>query len=515
MADIKIREMAKKTVKTLDKGAIATERFKDTIVHTKEKAENTTSNDSNIVEDGSNKINFVANRTVDETLYHFNKIGKKSLRNTKDNIIKTKVKIKNIKDKIQAQKVKKVASKSTSKATKTAIKTSKEVAKTTKKVAKESVKASQRAIKLAKETAKRTAQGIKITLKATITAIKAIIAATKALISAIIAGGWVAVIVIVVICLIGLLCSSIFGIFFSSEKTSSSSITMNRVVTQLNNEMATKIKDIQNNNQYDDYKIESSRAEWKDILTVYVAKISNGNMEQEVMTLDDSKINTLKTIFWDMHSISSEVKEETVKDNSDPPKDVKKKILHIKITSKSVDEMMNQYNFSRKQREQVSELQKQEYASLWSSAIYGTSLGSPNMVTIALSQVGNVGGQPYWSWYGFNSRVEWCACFVSWVANQAGYIESNIVPKFSGCQNGIDWFKAMGQWKEKGYTPKEGDIIFFDWEVDGNVNHVGIVEKVENGRIYTVEGNSTDDMCRQKDYDINSQVILGFGTPAY
>ena len=189
--------------------------------------------------------------------------------------------------------------------------------------------------------------------------------------------------------------------------------------------------------------------------------------------------------------------------------------MNIKITSKSVDEMMNQYRFTTMQRNQVAELQKQEYASLWTSAIYGTSLGSPDMVTIALSQVGNVGGQPYWSWYGFSSRVEWCACFVSWVANQAGYIESNIIPKFSGCQNGIDWFKAMGQWQEKGYVPKSGDIIFFDWEVDGKVNHVGIVEKVENGKIYTVEGNSNDDMCRQKEYSIDSKFIFGFGTPAY
>ena len=160
-------------------------------------------------------------------------------------------------------------------------------------------------------------------------------------------------------------------------------------------------------------------------------------------------------------------------------------------------------------------MQKQEYASLWSSVIFGTSVGSPNNVQIALSQVGNVGGQPYWSWYGFNSRVEWCACFVSWVANQAGYIDTNVVPKFAGCANGVNWFKAVGQWKEKGFTPNPGDIIFFDWEADGGVDHVGIVEKVENGKIYTVEGNSTDDMCRQKEYEINSQVIFGFGTPAY
>ena len=196
-------------------------------------------------------------------------------------------------------------------------------------------------------------------------------------------------------------------------------------------------------------------------------------------------------------------------------KKVQKKILHIDIIHKSIEDMMNQYNFTPLQRQQVNELQKEEYASLWSSVIFGTSVGSPNIVQIALSQVGNVGGQPYWSWYGFNSRVEWCACFVSWVANQAGYIDTNVVPKFAGCANGVNWFKAVGQWKEKGFTPNPGDIIFFDWEADGGVDHVGIVEKIENGKIYTVEGNSTDDMCRQKEYDINSNVIFGYGTPAY
>lgn len=64
---------------------------------------------------------------------------------------------------------------------------------------------------------------------------------------------------------------------------------------------------------------------------------------------------------------------------------------------------------------------------------------------------------------------------------------------------------------------KNGDIIFFDWadSNDGKADHVGIVEKCENNRVYTIEGNSSSDTCRQKDYDINSSVILGYGTPMY
>lgn len=156
-----------------------------------------------------------------------------------------------------------------------------------------------------------------------------------------------------------------------------------------------------------------------------------------------------------------------------------------------------------------------KYSKLWASAIYGSSSGGSNMVRIALAEVGNKGGEKYWRWYGFNSRVEWCAVFVSWVANQAGYIDSKIIPKFSGCQNGIDWFKVRGQWQTANYTPQPGDIIFFDWEQDGKVNHVGVVEKVENNKVYTIEGNSTNDSCLQKNYDINSKSILGYGLPLY
>lgn len=105
-----------------------------------------------------------------------------------------------------------------------------------------------------------------------------------------------------------------------------------------------------------------------------------------------------------------------------------------------------------------------------------TSGGNQAIVEVALTQLGNEGGQPYWSWYGFEGRVEWCACFVSWCADQCGYIESGIIPKFSGCVDGSNWFKGNGQWQDRNYEPQTGDIIFFDWEGDGETDHVGIVE---------------------------------------
>ena len=371
MADIKVKEVGKKTIKTLDKGIIATERLKDTIVHTKEKAESTQSNDSNIIEDGSNKITFVANRTVDETVYHFNKYGKKAVVDTKDNVIKTKVKIKNIKDKLLAQKNKKVATKGT----KTAIKTGKSVAKKTEKVAKESVKASQRALKLARETAKQTARATKIVVKATISAIKGIIAATKALISLLLAGGWVAMVVIVIICLIGLLVGSIFGIFFSSEKTSPNAITMKDVIAECNQEFSDKLQTIQDQNPHDDYVLDGNMATWKDVLIIYTVKQANGFDGSEVITMDDNKKALVKQIFWEMNSLSSEVKTEKVTEqgvNTDEmPKEVEKRVLHIKITSKNAEQMKNDYHFNSAQIRQYNELSSSEYNSLWGGVIYG------------------------------------------------------------------------------------------------------------------------------------------------
>jgi len=141
-------------------------------------------------------------------------------------------------------------------------------------------------------------------------------------------------------------------------------------------------------------------------------------------------------------------------------------------------------------------------------------MGNQAIVEVAASQLGNVGGQPYWSWYGFDSRVEWCACFVSWCAEQCGYIESGIIPKFSLCSDGVAWFQQHGQWQDGSFTPSAGQIIFFDWDGDGITDHVGIVEKVENSTVYTIEGNSGD-ACKQRSYAIGSSLIYGYGIPIF
>ena len=373
MADIKVKDIAKKGVKTINKAVVQTERFKDNIVRTKEKAEETVSNDINSNEYASNKIKFATDRVFDESVNQFNKQGQKSFMKTKENYQKSKAKIKQLKKKIKDKR--KV--KSTVKNTKTTIKTSKEVAKKTEKTAKETIKASKRAMQIAKETAKRTAQGVKVAIKTTISAIKTIIAGTKALVAAIVAGGWVAVIVIIVICLVALMCSSIFGIFFSSQKTSANSITMNTVVAECNQEFSDKLQSIQDSNPHDDYVLEGSMASWKDVLTVYTIKQSNGVNQQDVMTIDDNKKNVIKQIFWDMNSLTSEVRDEMVTEqgtNADEmPKQVQKKVLHIKINTKTLEQMKNDYHFSSAQNKQLVELTDNKYASLWNGVIYGAA----------------------------------------------------------------------------------------------------------------------------------------------
>ena len=140
--------------------------------------------------------------------------------------------------------------------------------------------------------------------------------------------------------------------------------------------------------------------------------------------------------------------------------------------------------------------------------VNGTRPGNPELVELAKRQAGNVGGQPYWSWYGFNSRVEWCACFVSWCYGQMGLSE----PHFAACQSqGVPWFQSHGQWGARGYDNlAPGDAIFFDWDLDGSADHVGIVIGTDGSRVYTIEGNSGD-ACKIRSYDVNYECIKGYG----
>ena len=576
MADIKTRDAVKGTIKTIDKAAVASERMKSAYSKIKDKAEQGCYADENsATEYAADKVSAASERITDEGVHQFNKQGQKAVKTTKDNIVKAKDKLSEFKQKRAAKaaeqrmsgngmqtyrstvshstdkaikganqakktiaqtarsgkKTVKTAARGTVKTTqksvktaqatsKAAIKTAEHTAKATQAAAKASVKAAQRAAQAARVTARAAIAAVKAAVKATAAAVKAIIAGTKALIAAIAAGGWIAVIVILVICLIGMLVGSVFGIFFSGED-SGNGMTMQTVVREINTEYDSRLDEIKNENAYDVLEMSGSRAVWKEVLAVYSVKTTTDpDNPQEVATMDDNKKQLLTDIFWEMNKISSrtESKTETVITETDDghgnivqtETTQTRTYLYITVSHKTAEEMADQYGFDDEQRQMLSELLADENNSLWSQVLYGISVSDGEIVSVALSQVGNVGGQPYWSWYGFNSRVEWCACFVSWCANECGYIENGIIPKFAGCIQGSEWFMERGQWQDGSFTPEAGQIIFFDWEGDGLTDHVGIVERVENGTVYTVEGNSGD-ACRQNSYSIGSSVIYGYG----
>ena len=406
------------------------------------------------------------------------------------------------------------------------IKTAQRSAKVAQRTAQATAKAARAAAHAARAAAKATATGVKAAVKVTATAIKATIAAVKGLIAAIAAGGWIAVLVIVIICLIGLLIGSCFGIFFSGED-SGSGYTMQNVVQEINDDYQQQIDTTKANLSYDVLEMSGSRAVWPEVLAVYAVKTTTDpDNPQEVASIDDSKKAILTDIFWEMNQISSrtETKTETVITETDDghgnivetETTVTQTYLYITVSHKTAEEMAAQYGFNEEQKEQLAELLAEENRSLWSAVLYG--IYTEDGAIVALSQVGNVGGEPYWSWYGFSGRVEWCACFVSWCANECGYIDTGVIPKYAGCVNGVQWFKDRGQWLDGSAEPATGMIIFFDWNdengQDGLSDHTGIVEKVENGRVYTIEGNSGDSV-RQNSYPVGHYEVLGYGCPDF
>ena len=388
MPNIKVKP--KGTIKKLDKNVVQLQKLKNNIVTTKEKINEISLNKTdNTAEDyASNKvqndISYISRKGIEKG----NKIGEKSLKQTQENFIKGKQKIEILKTRIkdkETNELKNIVDKSgkrikkdtkqsikTSRNTKVLakkeIKTTERVAKNTKQVVKESAKMIPRASIISKQVM----QNIKrVTIGSTINTVKSIITGTKTLISAVVAVGWVAVVVILIIALIG----GFVAVIFNNEDTN-----------------------------YD-----------------------------------------------------------------------------------------------------ISEFSNYE------------------IVLVAKTQIGNEGGDKFWRWYGFTEHVEWCACFVSWCANECGYIDQEIIPKFSLCTYGMNWFKERNQWYDRGenYYPIVGDIIFFDWYdengiQDGNCDHVGIVTRTDitNRNIYTIEGN-TNNKCAERMYSFDDAQVMGYGSPKY
>ena len=414
--------------------------------------------------------------------------------------------------------------KTAEKSAKAAVKTAKHAAKAAHKTAVAAAKAAKAAQRAARLAAKAAVKSTKVAVKAVIAAVKITVAAIKGLIALIAAGGWIAVLIILVICMVAMLVGSIFGIFFSSAPDLGTGQTVNGVVSEINNDYTAMISAIIGANPHDLLDMSGARATWKQVLAVYTVRtVADPDSPMEVATMNDEKAAILRAVFWDMHTITHALDtveiEEDVLDDDDVPtgetETVAKTVLRITVSYKTADEMAVQYGFTNQQREWLAELLKPEYHSLWNALLYGVaSVGSGSMLEVADTQLGNVGGEIYWRWYGLSNRVEWCAIFVSWVAGQCGYIDEGVIPKFASVAVGIQWFKNRDQWQDAGYTPAPGDLIFFDWEPDGKADHVGIVESVADGRVNTIEGNSNDSV-RRRSYDLGSIRIVGYGIPEY
>ncbi len=333
MADIKTRDAIKGTIKTIDKAVAAGQRMKQAYISTKDKAEHSTSAAENFADEyATDRFEHGVDTAVREGANQFDKAGRRGVETTKENIYKAKDGIENYKAKraekaLQKQSqniggetvrtaeksaektVKQSASSAGKKTIKTvgkgSAKTATKSVKTAEKTAKTAIKTSQQAAKAAQKTAKasaeaaqKAAQAAKATVKATIAAVKAIIAGIKALVAAIAAGGWVAVVVIIVICLIAAIIGSVFGIFFSGEDSGTGQF-MQTAVQEINSEYDNKLLEIRNGNTYDVLEMSGSRAVWKEVLSVYSVKVNTDpDNPQEVATMDDSKKQLLKDIFW-------------------------------------------------------------------------------------------------------------------------------------------------------------------------------------------------------------------------
>ncbi len=427
MSEIEIKKVAEKTLKTADNLGIATEKAKGIALKAKKKvSESVSDNSESPVNYAIDKVQDDAKNISEDAIYLFKKQGKKSVNETVKNTkkleqsieeVRAKRKIKKDKSKVNnpdkytpkapddtvktdddivsknipknTQNKVRSASSIKTKETVSVVKSKQPIINASKQSAKDTAKAINKSSQIAKETAKKSAKGAKKAARATKRAIKAMIESTKALVNAIIADGWVSVVVIILICLVAALCSSFYGIFFSSE-TSQSGMNITSVIQQINNEFDDKIDEIKSTGSFDGVEVIGSRSNWKDVLSIYAVKTTTDeNNPMEVATVDENKKSILSSIFWDMNNISKsvETRTETVTKEStneqgnkiETIKQVEKKYLVITLSGKTADDMANSYSFNDTQKKYLAELMSDKNNKLWASLIYnigGVSGGS-------------------------------------------------------------------------------------------------------------------------------------------
>lgn len=426
MSEIEIKKVAEKTLKTADNLGIATEKAKGIALKAKEKvSESVSDNYESPVNYAVNKVQNNAKSVSEDAIYLFNKQGKKSVNATVKNTkkleqsiekVRAKRKIKNDKRKVNnpdkytpkapddTVKTDDIVSKNTpknnqnkvrsassikTKETVSVIKSKQPIIKARKQSVKDTAKAINKSSQITKETAKQSAKGAKKAARATKRVIKAMIESTKALVNAIIAGGWVSVVIIILICLVAALCSSFYGIFFSSE-TSQSGMNITSVIQQINNEFDDKIDEIKSSGSFDGVEVIGSRSNWKDVLSIYAVKTTTDeNNPMEIATVDENKKSILSSIFWDMNNISKSVETRTetiTKESTDEQgnkiettEQVEKKYLVITLSGKTAEDMSVSYSFNDTQKKYLAELMSDKNNKLWASLIYnigGVSGGS-------------------------------------------------------------------------------------------------------------------------------------------
>ena len=357
MSKIKLRPKTK-DIKAMNKTKAISRNMKSTLIKLKDKAEETQrSNQDNPHTYATDSISQKAKNISSNTSHMIERYGWKSVKNAPDTIRKAKAGAANIKRKIQA------ASKA-GKGTKTTIKTSAQVAKTSAKAAQSAMKNSQRAARAARVATQTAIRTAKITAKAVITSIKAIIAAVKGLISLIAAGGWVAVVIILIVCMIAFIVSSPFGLFYSDNKTDTNNITLSSAIEEINGSFAEEIELIKSENPHDEVDGITTPQNWRDVLAVYAVKTTaDPNNPTEVATMDTAKLEILRTVFWYMNAITFTL--ETVEPEDDSSEVSAKTILHISVQSNTCSDMAAFYNFNAEQNDNLDELMSSQYDSLW------------------------------------------------------------------------------------------------------------------------------------------------------
>lgn len=402
-----------------------------------------------------------------------------------------------------------------------AIRTTDRSAKQAQAAAKTAAKTAQKTAQKAKIAAKKAAEAAKQTAKLTAKAVRAIITASKELILLLIAGGWVSLVAILFIVLFGA-ALALFG-------GGSSSSTYTPVSAEV--EAYTPII----RNYARQYGIE----EYTELIKAVMMQESGGR-GLDPMQCSESGYNTryprepngitdpAYSIEVGVQTLAACLSEARAENPIDMAR-IKLALQGYNYGNGFIPWAITNYGgYSIAAAVEFSDMQaaslgwssygdKQYVAHVLRYYPYGRAFstsGNTVIVELALTQLGNEGGEIYWSWWGYTERVEWCAIFVSWCADQCGYLEAGIIPRFQGVDAGSQWFMDNGQWQDNSYEPSPGDLIFFDWEVDGDCDHVGIVEKCEEGIVYTVEGNSGD-ACRQQQYSVGSNNIFGYGLPEY